>query len=570
MKYSKLLNLFNSTEKKGLIFLFSFMSLNTLLEIFGLSLIIPIIGLTMGSDTSYTVLIYLKNLLNLKPDEIFIYLVSFFVIFQTLKLLFVIWYNWYENNYLYSFKERISSKILQTYLSQNFSFFFSRNSSKLLRNMTYSVDMCSLFLFQFLKISLDTIMLVSIFIFLAFYNFQVTLFIIVALLFLSSIYIFSLKDKLRYYGIQRQHHANKRLQFFQESIENIKYIKITGKEKFFFDKFRSHNLEISNTSIPAEFLKSLPKPLLEIFAVIIIMFLLIYFTKSQDSSTILVFETLGLYLAAAFRLMPSFSRILSGYQSLKNSYPELENLTEEFKKEKKITLNNFSNFKFQKNISVNINNFFYDKEKQFLLKSANFQINKGNKIGIIGESGSGKSTIIDLITGVIEPLDGYIKVDGKSIHSDLRGWQNIIGYVPQKITIIEDTLENNILFGKKSDQQLNKKVLDLIKKTNLTNLMNSSSNNLSSLISEKGKNISGGEMQRIAICRAVLNDPEVLILDEATSSLDTNTEDQILDMIKNLYDKTVIFVSHKTSTLKYCNKIYKVINGKLENFSIKN
>ena len=545
------------------------MFINAFLELFGLSLIIPIIGLLGNSERAYFITSYLSEILVLEKNEIFLPLIIFFITFQILKTSFTIWYTWYENNYLYNFKERVSSKLLKTYLSQNFSFFTLNNSSKLLRNITYSTDMCSVYLFQFLKISLDLILLSSIFIFLVFYNFKVTIIIVTLLVILSIIYSFTLRDKLKDYGLKRQHHVNKRLQYFQESLDNIKYIKISSKEDFFFKKFKFENQNLANSSIPAEFLKNLPKPIIEIIAILFISFFLFYFYNLQAINTIEIFEILGLYLAAAFRLIPSFSRILTGFQSLKNSYPEIENISNELKRgiifEKQSANKTF----LKDHLTIDIKKFSYkDHEKDFHLSNIFLKINKGEKIGIIGESGSGKSTLLDLIIGLIKPQEGTIKCDEKSIFSDIKGWQNKIGYVPQKITIFEDTLENNILFGRDQNDALKKKAKELVKKTNLKNLIKADSDTLSAFISEKGKNISGGEMQRVAICRALLNDPDILILDEATSSLDPRTEDQIITMINSLYTKTVIFVSHRMNTLKFCDKILKVFDGKLETISI--
>jgi len=562
IKLKLIFNLFDYREKKNFFLLTSFMFINSLLEIFSLGLIIPIIGLMFQQNIDLELLKYLLNFFNISELNIFTSIIYFFLIFQIIKILFSIYYLFYETKYIHSFKERIASRLMHNYFSQNYIFFIKNNSAKLLRNITYGVDMSVVFLFQFLKVLLDLIMLSFIFIFLSFYNFQITFFLISGVLLFFYIYSFNFKNKLSEYGYKKQKHLNKKIQYFQESIENIKIIKLFIKEKFFFNKFKFENSQISKLSISSEFFRSLPKPLIELFLIFCISLILLNYAYSENYIAPKIFETLAVYLAAALRVMPSTSRILSGYLALKNSYPEIENISKEIKKEIKISEKKYKKFEFKKYIDIRIKKFFYTNDKDFFLKNIIFKIAKGEKVGIVGKSGSGKSSIIDLILGLIKTDNGFVKVDGRPIHENIKSWHNLIGYVPQRITMIEDTIRNNILFGRNSNDYNEKKLLELIRNFRLSKFVNSLPNGLDSIISEKGLNISGGEMQRIAICRAMLHNPDILIMDEATSSLDSATEDQILDYINKLSDKTVIFISHKMNTLKYCDSIYKLDNYK--------
>ena len=167
------------------------------------------------------------------------------------------------------------------------------------------------------------------------------------------------------------------------------------------------------------------------------------------------------------------------------------------------------------------------------------------------------------MTGILEPAKGSITVDGKSIFSNVRGWQKLIGFVPQKIFILDESLRNNILFGLDDKKYTEDQILSLIKKLSLENLLKRLPNGLDGNLGEEGINLSGGEIQRIGLCRTLIYDPEVLFLDEATSSLDVNTESQILDELKIFKEKTIISIAHRISTLKNCDKIYRFDNGKV-------
>jgi ABC-type multidrug transport system fused ATPase/permease subunit len=217
---------------------------------------------------------------------------------------------------------------------------------------------------------------------------------------------------------------------------------------------------------------------------------------------------------------------------------------------------------FNKNITIENISFYYD-EKIKILNDISFEILKKDKVGIVGSTGSGKSTLVDLFTGLLEIKSGDIKIDGKSIFSNLKKWQQKLGYVSQSIFLLDDTLQNNIIFG--SEKELNKDLITkVIKLSKLDNLVSELPNGLNTLIGERGSRISGGQRQRIGIARALYREAEILILDEATSALDYDTETSIMQMIINEYkDKTLIIVSHRDNALKKCNKIFEIKNGLL-------
>jgi ABC-type multidrug transport system fused ATPase/permease subunit len=398
--------------------------------------------------------------------------------------------------------------------------------------------------------------------FLIYINWFLTIIIGIIFFLLTAIYLKSFREKLNNWGLSRQLSSKKRIQFMQEGFDGAKSIKLLGREDFFFHKFRKHNFDLSNILIKVGFFNNLPKLVFELL--VIMTLVLVFFILSQNKINFAeIAQLLTVYVAASIRIMPSVNRIISGLQTMKYGNPSVNVLYTEFNNFKEKENQNNEDFSFKDNILVNVQKFKHNETSKFEIKNIQIKINKGDKIGIIGSSGSGKSSLVDIITGVFKPNDGDILVDGKSIFSNLRGWQNLIGYVPQKIFILDDSLRNNILFGLDNKKYNDSAIYQLIEKMNLNTLLGRLNNKLDSKLDEKGLNLSGGEIQRIGICRALVYEPQILFLDEATSSLDTFTEQQILNELNIFQKKTIISIAHRINTLKNCSKIYCIDNGKL-------
>ena len=559
----KFLYFFNKSQKKSLLILFSLMFISTILEMVGLGFIFSIVGvLSPGIEANNILINKISAFFQLDKTEIISYLLLVFVFFYIFKIVFLTFYNWFESNFLYSYKEYLSSKIFKEYLHQDFSFFYNKNSSEMIRNLMTEVDQLTGYVLSFQKLALEIIVTTGIFCLLAYVNLYVTIWVTTGFLFISSLYFFLIKEKLNTWGKQRQTNIKKRIQFMQEGFDGIKIIKLLGRENFFFNKFKTHNVNLSRVSMWAHFFHGIPRLLFEFVGISFITFALfiLYFS---GKNLIEITQILSLYVAASFRILPSINRIVNALQHMKLSYPAINVLYEELKYFKKEIQPYYEKFSFSKNIIVDIKEFKYPNSKNFEISDIKLHISKGQRIGIIGSSGSGKSTVIEILTGILDKPKGNITVDGKSIFSNMRGWQKLIGFVPQKVFILDESLRNNILFGLDSKKYTDDQIILMIKKLSLDKLLNRLPNGLEENLGEEGINLSGGEIQRIGICRALINNPEILFLDEATSSLDVNTETQILEELKVFKEKTIISVAHRINTLKNCDKIYCFDNGKI-------
>ena len=280
--------------------------------------------------------------------------------------------------------------------------------------------------------------------------------------------------------------------------------------------------------------------------------------KNQYSNESII-QLISIYTLSAFRVVPLINRLLGYMQHLKHTYPSIGKLINENEQKIRIKKKKTSKLEINKNIKLFVKNFSLDNNKNLLLRNVDIDIKKNSQIGIIGQSGSGKSTIIDILCGFKKNKFSSIKVDNKEIDNPekLDSWQKSIGYVPQNIIILNQSLRENILFG--SDRKIfDDKILEnIIKKVDLNKFVKKPNGGLSQVLRQDGQNISGGEKQRIGIARALINDPELIILDEATSGLDYETENNVLNTIKKLKSTTII-VSHRFNALKNCDKIYMI------------
>jgi ABC-type bacteriocin/lantibiotic exporter with double-glycine peptidase domain len=299
----------------------------------------------------------------------------------------------------------------------------------------------------------------------------------------------------------------------------------------------------------------------ETLGVISIAILIIILTISGKSNSEIITLT-AVYAAVAFRLIPASTRIIAALQRIKNYAPSLNLIEEEFLNldqkniniiEKKIEPLKFENIKL-KNI-----NFSYEQSNNSVFTNINFEINKGEIIGLYGESGSGKSTLINLISGLIEPSSGTIKINERKLKDTKESWLASLGYVPQQVTLFNDTISKNISFFEKEVEK--KKINNILEKSNLSKFINDLPEKENTIVGENSATLSGGQIQRIGIARALYNDPEFIIFDESTNSLDPINENEIMEFIYSLKGlKTILIISHDKKVLSKCNKIFEIKN----------
>jgi len=558
IKFNKVLSLLDKDQKKSGLLLISLMFIASIAELFGLGFVILIINSFLSIQNNFS--IPFISSLNANLNSINSLLIILSVIF-TVKYLLLILVVLLESSFIAKFRERISFKMFKNFLNRDSSALLKKNSAEYLRNFTEEINQNVLFYHSLVKITLDLILFCLFVIFLIAYNPITSISAIVFFSIISLIYFILIKDKISRWSRAALENKKKRIQFVNESFSAIKFIKILSSENFFLKKFKIHNFSLSNILYKMSFINSLPRHTYEYILFLSIVLLIFFVSKELGKDQII--QMLSIYTLASFRIIPMINRLLTNSQNLRFAHPSFEKLYIEQNYpvvEKNV---NPPIFKFDKKLKILIKKFNYDNKNKVLLKNINLNINKNNKIGIIGPSGSGKSTIIDIICGFQKLNHGVIESDGKSIFSNLEGWQKNIGYIPQNIVILNQSLKENILFGSNPKLFSDRRISKILRKVNLEYFLKKLPNGLNQIIRQDGQNISGGEIQRIGIARALLNNPNIIILDEATSGLDTFTESKVLDTI-NKIKKTVIIVSHRINTLKFCDKVYSIDKSTLK------
>ena len=559
----KIFNLFDYKLKIKILYLIFFMVLASFLELMGLGLVILILNYFLGLDDNFTKIIndyaqyYFK--INIDSEQIIFFI---FILF-TFKLLVMILVSWMESGFYAKFRENISNKLYHNFLNRNVKNLLRKNSAEYIRNFTEEIQVSLLFITSSLKLILDSILIITFLIFLIYFDPIITLAVYIFFSSLGIIYYKLVKNKLSNWAIISLENRRKKIQFITESFSAIKSIKILSREIFFLDKFKKQIESISRIQFKINFLGELPRNILEYILFISILALFFFLIQNNYSNENII-QVLSIYTLASFRLVPIMNRFLGHMQKIKYSYPSINKLIIENEQKIDPKSSVAKKIKLKKNIILIIKKFSFNGRKDFLLKNVNIEIKKYNKIGIIGDSGSGKTTIIDILCGFQNNESSKLIVDGTDIFRSryLNNWQNSLGYVPQNIIILNQSLRDNILFGA-DKKKFNDEILkDLLKKVELERFVKKSKDGLSQILRQDGENISGGEKQRIGIARALINDPDLLILDEATSGLDYETENNILKTIKKLR-KTSIIVSHRLNALKDCEKIYLLKNKKL-------
>ena len=450
-----------------------------------------------------------------------------------------------------------------------------RNTSDLIRNI---VDEANLFSFGVvvgvLNLIIDLIIFLTITIFLFFYNPIASTIAFIVMVLLGYITIYFQNNKLKSFGLKRQIHSGAIIKLINESIGNIKEIILSGTHNFFENKFKYHVMENAKSGKGKDYYFIIPRPILEVVAVFMIFILVYALTYIQQSSSDILI-TIGVFSFASIKLIPSVTNLMKGIQGLRYHKVVVDLMYNEFNNEEdnlnlpkdnliESKIFNFKKIKF-KNVNYN-----YPNSNNYILKNINLEIFKGEKIGIVGESGSGKTTLINLITGLLSPTLGEIELNEDKLINNLSNLQKKIGYVSQSVYLADESLKFNVAFKKIGENINEDRINNLISLLKLNDLLISKKDGLNTTVGEKGIKLSGGQIQRIGIARALYDTPDILILDEATNALDLSTQEEVLKNIYNeMENKTVISISHDVNSLKYCAKIYLLKDCELKNYDKK-
>jgi ATP-binding cassette, subfamily B, bacterial PglK len=539
-----------------------FSILLTSIEILSLSMIVPLMDLILNQEVNNTIIENFLNKSGLKNYYTIESVLLIFVGIYFVKTIFFIFINYFNNTCFLKIAFFIKDKLLNQYLNMEYSKYSNKNKSELLVNVNQTASMFAYsFIGSIISIFSELLLFLVITTLLLFHDFDMTFFIIVILIIFSSIYFIFTKKKIRTMGIEAVKFNQLTTRYLNEIFKGYKFIKINTKIKTYINKINTiilNNLKIErNLAI----ISTLPRVTLEFITIFIFAVLVIFF-KNQDNLQFV--SKMSLYVVAAMRIIPSISKILQSMQNYKfgrESFSVLKKdliTDKKYENESKVEFLNIT--KFNNDIKLENVSYSYNNSEKLVLKKFNFDIKKNEKIILLGQSGSGKSTLIDIILGFLKPNEGTIKLDNQNITKKNYNLNKIIGYVPQQTFLFDDSIENNISLEFNSSKIDYSKLNNAIEKAELTGFVRSKENSYKTRIGDDGEMISGGQKQRISIARALYKDPEILIFDEATNSLDEKTELDIINFILSLKNKTIIFITHNRNLVKYFDRVFEIDN----------
>ena len=565
------INLFVDKKKYKYLYIYYLLLVGAnFLEIVGISSI-PLFVLSLTENKIAANSLSFFNLddlllnLNIKT-EIFFGLIIFIVFL--IKNVYLICLYYYQNKLRLVLRKDLKNKIFENYIYSPYQFFLNRNPASLARNVVLDCNNIIEVILRLVLFFKEVLLLLFITLLLLMVDPISSLSILSILLIASLIFIFLTKNTMFRAGKNIHSASGSTLVYLQETFGSIKELKISNKHLFSSKRFnKAMKTEEQNRALSG-FIQTLPRTFLELISITVIV-LLIIFLMNQKGSFDLILPTLTLFVVGMARMIPAYNSItqsVSAIRNLKFSYSFMSNELKNFDKNHKILLEQKRNNifpVFKDKINMNNVNFSYQANRA-VLKDINIEIKKNTKVGIIGPSGSGKSTLLDLITGLHSPDKGTIFCDNTDINTNKPGWQKKLGYVPQTIYLLDDTIKNNIAFGVEEEEIDNSKVFESLEKSQLTEFINSLPEKENTIIGNNGIRLSGGQRQRIGIARALYSNPEIIIFDEATSSLDIENEKKIMkDIDKFSKNKTIIIITHRLNSVFNCETIYVLNNGSI-------
>ncbi len=565
------IKLLKSEDKLKLILLFFLIIVNVFFEMLGIGLVFPLLGFLMSEKFFLEYIHYLSFLeffFELNKKNLIIFLSLSLILIFLIKNLISFLLSFFKYKFTYDLLNYFSVKLFDHYIKNDYMYFTKNNSSLPIRN----IDNVAIFtegLNQFLFLLIEVLFLFCILFFLFYISFTSTIVLILIILIAFFSFKALTKKRLILLGDQRQIFLKRKMQTVYETMQSIKEIKIFFRENYFRQKFQTDIKNYSYTGRMFETFQSIPKVWLEMLGILSLSSILIILINFNEN-TEMVISTIAIFGISAVRIVPSLNRFLSSFQFLTHYISIIETTIEELKVYNlgKFANNNTSikiinKFQFKDSIEISNLNFSFDKKN--ILKNLKLEIKKNETIGIIGKTGSGKSTFANILVGILKKDTGNIIIDKKyELNEVLNHKINLFGYIPQSTFLLDDSIKRNVSFGENEKDFNSDLFWECLKIAKIDKYIAGLDKKEDTIVGERGIKFSGGQVQRLGIARALYRKPQILILDEATSSLDLDTEDSFIEAISQMKNKiTMIIITHRLSSLKICDKIYKIENGNL-------
>lgn len=566
----KLLSLFTKKERFYILVIFISMMVGAILESLGIGLILPFMSIVNDPDILHEHTKFLDVLAKIGlVDTLDILIISALALFAffVFKNLFLGVTAYFQIRFAVLKKSDIACRLLKVYLNSPYTFHLQRNTAELLRNINIEVTLLfNNIIMQGMYFIKESLIVTAVIIILLILRPLPALGAILLLGGTGIAFFVVVRKKMRQMGKKRQEYGRNMIQWVNQSLGSIKETKILGREDFFLNMFSKNVIGDAKIYAFVQTAHVFPRLFLESTAIGAILLLTVFtLVKYQIGGDLL--PTLALFAAASYRLLPSFNNLINSFNSIRFHIPALDVVHHDMKlSEGRLTDDSPPTkgppISYRDKIELRNICYQYPGVRDYSLTDINLIIERGSSVAFSGPSGAGKTTIVDIILGLLKPTSGVALVDNRDIQDNLRSWQKQFGYIPQNIYLSDDTVRRNVAFGLEDDEIDDEKVWLALRNAQLDIFVNGLPNKLDTYIGEHGIRFSGGERQRIGIARALYNEPEILVMDEATSALDNETEKEIINTLKRVQKKkTIIIIAHRDSTTEWCDIIFRVESG---------
>lgn len=573
--FSKLNKILSEKQKKHMALLTVMMIIGALIQTAGVGMLVSVVNIVIDpakSANSAAARIF-YDVIGKNPEEgyhIFQYFVMSFMI-----LVFIVknLYLYFQQKAMYAFVYRnqfsTSERMMRNFVRKDYEYYLNADTAVVQRSITSDVNNMYALILSILQLISDGFVSLCVCIFCLIQSGLMTIILAAVLILLLWVIKKKLKPVMYKAGKDNQDYYSGLFKWISQSVLGIKEVKIFGREKYFVDSYNKCGDGYVNAVQKYSLYNSIPKLLIEAVCVAVMMiYMIVMIAIGKDPESLMTdFATLA---AAALVLLPAVNRINNQINAMAYFEPFLMNVSDNLQDDidDKNTDMTFAadvdKLAISKNITFEGITYSYPNSDVKILDKADFEIPIGSSIGIVGTTGAGKSTLVDILLGLLKPSEGIIKADGADIKDNYRGFLKNVGYIPQMIFMLDDTIRNNVAFGIPAEEQSEERIWEALKEAALDDFVRGLPQGLDTGIGERGIRISGGQRQRIGIARALYSDPEVLILDEATSALDNETENLIMESINRFMGrKTLVIIAHRLQTIEKCDMVFRVGDGRI-------
>lgn len=573
-----------SGSRTQLLLLLGMALFTSLLEVLGVGVIGPFIGVATNPAmiNQTPVLQWVSNQINFSSHTHFIAALGLFLIFIfCFKSLFYILTNFYIFKFCFDQRRALVKRLFSSYLKAPYTFFWTRNSSSAIQNITAETSLFAQeYLQSVLSGAVNLVIVIVLLVLLARTN-LLFLVMVLGILLAVAFGVGRLSRRLSDLGRIRSESEKGMVRAINHGLGGFKETRVVGCETYFEAELDHYSQQWSEAVTWGRSIRMI-FPVLVQSGLIVVVVLFICISQFLPSSNPGALTTvMGVFAAASLRLIPSANGLINAFQSVRNNsysvdvvYADLKAIEHLERDQKRLNAaamkakahspERLKPLSFYRALELQDVSYRYPNASENSIQNVSLKIQRGESIGLIGKSGAGKTTLVDIILGLLEPQQGNILVDGESIYENLRGWQDLVGYIPQFIFLTDDTIARNVAYGVPDAAIDYDRLQTAIKAAQLEDLVNQLPQGLDTKVGERGVRLSGGQRQRVGIARALYHEREVLVLDEATAALDNETEHLVSEAIQALSgQKTLIIIAHRLSTIQGCDRIYQLERGRI-------